>query len=339
MASVLSASAVPRRGRRLRLGRGAPVAERPGLPALRRASGSASWRARAPGSASTSATRLPQALPRDRRDHLRGQPHPAAHVAPGHPPAVLQQEGHQHAPAPPHARASGSRPRGSCRTASARRCASGELAPMGGRRDRRGRRDLLRQADETPRTLTASAAVRHQGRQGRPRRQARHRLAGRAWRQRPLLPRRERRQGHRQQHRRRNVAREARLHTDESRIYGDALQARRRARDRQALRRRVRPRRRPHQHRRGLLQRVQARDEGHLPALRARSTCTATSPSSISGTTTGSALGVRRRHARRGGAAGRGRQAVDLPNNSLRRAADGSKAQSCEPSRSRRSGR
>lgn len=71
---------------------------------------------------------------------------------------------------------------------------------------------------------------------------------------------------------RENLAREAQLMTDESRVY--VVVGRDPARDREPLRRRIREEggsHRPYQHYRRLLLRVQARDAGRLPALRAPS--------------------------------------------------------------------
>ena len=129
----------------------------------------------------------------------------------------------------------------------------GLLPPMGGEGG-------IVEADETyygpveeARPAQQAPPPLHQGRQGRPRRQARDRRLGRARRQRPHLPRRRCRQGQRRPIVRENVARESRAaHGREPALHRGRRRVRQ-PRDGQAHSRRVRPRRRPHEHGRGLL--------------------------------------------------------------------------------------
>jgi hypothetical protein len=127
-----------------------------------------------------------------------------------------------------------------------------------------------------------------------------------------------------------NVAREARLHTDESRIYSDARAL---VAAHEAARHSAGEYARDDAHtnsvegffsvfKRGMRGVFRHCAEKHLHRYLAEFDFRYNNR-----------VGPRRgrRHARRGGAAGRGRQEVDLPNGSLRRAPDSSKAPSFEP--------
>ena len=239
-----------------------------------------------------------------------------------------QQEGHQHPPAPPHAR---HRPEGGLVPVAPhpRGDARRRAGPDGRRRrDRRGRRDLLRQVRGSPRRASKCLPPPTKGGKVGPGQQARHRLPGRARRQRPLLPRRERRQGHRQRHRRRATS-PARPGCTPTRAASTAMRC-----EHVAAHETVK-------HSAGEYVRGDVHTnsaEGYFSVFKrgmkgVYQHCAREAPAPLP-------RRVRfplqppdrarrgRRHARRGGAAGRGRQAVDLPNDSSRRAANGSKAQS-----------
>ena len=84
-----------------------------------------------------------------------------------------------------------------------------------------------------------------------------------------------------------NVARESRLHTDESRLYGDAADKFAKHETRQALGWRICPRRRAYEQRRRLLLNLQARDARHLISTARRSICIGISRNMTSATTIG----------------------------------------------------
>ena len=205
--------------------------------------------------------------------HRHGaQPHPAAQVADGLLPHGVQQEGRQRAPAPPLARHrlrggvvhGAPHPRGDAR----RRA----VPPMGGEgNDRRGRRDLLRQAGRAARAQDEALLP------GRPRaaRSARPASAPSSrWSSAaaPSAPSTSPSPTTRRCSKivTENVARESRLHTDESKLYVEPRTHFAAARDGEAQRQGVRSTCAATCHtnsRRGLLLDLQARDARHLPAL------------------------------------------------------------------------
>ena len=89
-------SLVPQRRRRLCVGRGALTPNRPTCTRCKERERVGKLSGKSTRLASTSVTAA--AIPPDRGDDLRGQPHPAAHLVAGDHPDVVQQEGHQHQP-------------------------------------------------------------------------------------------------------------------------------------------------------------------------------------------------------------------------------------------------
>ena len=77
----------------MRIGRGAALAERSRLPALRRRGAHLQDAGQEHPDRPLQVLPVPQALPRDGRDHLRGQPHPAAHLVAGDCAHVLIKKG------------------------------------------------------------------------------------------------------------------------------------------------------------------------------------------------------------------------------------------------------
>ena len=137
------------------------MAERPGLPSLRRDQALLRHQARRPLPLRQS--RLPQGLHRHDRHRYGAQPHRAEQVADGLLPDGFVKEGRQRAPAPPLAR---HRLRAAwfMATVSARRCARRLAAPDGRRgQDRRGRRDLLRPGRRSPPAQASMADRRTKG--------------------------------------------------------------------------------------------------------------------------------------------------------------------------------
>ena len=197
------------------MGRGAPLAERPDLPALRRRRAHLQDERQEHPARPLQVLPVPQALPRDGRNRVRGQPYPAAHLVAGDCAYVVQS---RRASAP----TSFTAPLGiglkaawflSHRIREAMR--DGALAPMGGKGG-------IVEADETylwktaePKPSRAAAAACPSPRAASPARRDKRAIVSLVERggSRPFLPCRERRQGDRQHHRRREHRREKRACT------------------------------------------------------------------------------------------------------------------------------